>query len=192
MSIGSNIQLARKFLNMTQKELADKINKTESSIKKYETGITNVPLNVLETISEVFNIPKDTLIGSEDVLRFYLLLNKESSDDSSMRYYKDLIFNNILNTYAEKMYELGNEHDIDLISDSLVEYQVANITKKSTKYEIHHNKPLSQKDKLNHALEQLITYANKNNPVELTTRQQDILFDEVVDYIRYKLYSMGK
>lgn len=192
MSIGSNIQLARKFLNMTQKELADKINKTESSIKKYETGITNVPLNVLETISEVFNIPKDTLIGSEDVLRFYLLLNKESSDDSSMRYYKDLIFNNILNTYAEKMYELGNEHDIDLISDSLVEYQAANITKKSTKYEIHHDKPLSQKDKLNHALEQLITYANKNNPVELTTRQQDILFDEVVDYIRYKLYSMGK
>ncbi len=192
MSIGSNIQLARKFLNMTQKELADKINKTESSIKKYETGITNVPLNVLETISEVFNIPKDTLIGSEDVLRFYLLLNKESSDDSSMRYYKDLIFNNILNTYAEKMYELGNEHNIDLISDSLVEYQAANITKKSTKYEIHHNKPLSQKDKLNHALVELITYANKNTPVKLTEREHDILFDEVVDYIRYKLYSMGK
>lgn len=192
MSIGSNIQLARKFLNMTQKELADKINKTESSIKKYETGITNVPLNVLETISEVFNIPKDTLIGSEDVLRFYLLLNKESSDDSSMRYYKDLIFNNILNTYAEKMYELGNEHDIDLISDSLVEYQAANITKKSTKYEIHHDKPLSQKDKLNNSLIELITYANKNTPVELTERQQDVLFDDIIDYIRYKLYSMGK
>lgn len=192
MSIGSNIQLARKFLNMTQKELADKINKTESSIKKYETGITNVPLNVLETISDVFNIPKDTLIGSEDVLRFYLLLNKESSDDSSMKYYKDLIFNNILNTYAEKMYELGNEHDIDLISDSLVEYQAANITKKSTKYEIHHNKPLSQKDKLNNSLIELITYANKNTPVDLTERQQDILFDDIIDYIRYKLYSMGK
>lgn len=168
MSINKNIQIARKFLNYSQKELAEKIGKTESSIKKYESGATNVPLNVLEKIAEVFNISSDTLIGSEYRLKFELLTQDTTKN------------NNTSDPYSL------------LLNDVLKEYQAVNITKKSTKYEIHHDKPLSQKDKLNHALEQLITYANKNNPVELTTRQQDILFDEVVDYIRYKLYSMGK
>ena len=61
-----------------------------------------------------------------------------------------------------------------------------------SEYKINHDKPLSQKDKLNNSLVNLITYANKNTPVDLTERQQDMLFDEVIDYIRYKLYSIGK
>lgn len=168
MSINKNIQIARKFLNYSQKELAEKIGKTESSIKKYESGATNVPLNVLEKIAEVFNISSDTLIGSEYRLKFELLTQDTTKN------------NNTSDPYSL------------LLNDVLKEYQAANITKKSTKYEIHHDKPLSQKDKLNNSLIELITYANKNTPVELTERQQDVLFDEIIDYIRYKLYSMGK
>ena len=93
--------------------------------------------------------------------------------------------------YKEPNNDLYKKY-IEYISDINKDYQAANITKKSTEYEIHHDKPLSQKDKLNNSLVELITYANKNTPVDFTEREQDILFDEVVDYIRYKLYSMGK
>ncbi len=168
MSINKNIQIARKFLNYSQKELAEKIGKTESSVKKYESGVTNVPLNVLEKIAEVFNISSDTLIGSEYRLKFELLTQDTTKN------------NNTSDPYSL------------LLNDVLKEYQAANITKKSTKYEIHHDKPLSQKDKLNNSLIELITYANKNTPVELTERQQDVLFDDIIDYMKYKLYSMGK
>lgn len=176
MSIGTNIQLARKLNNMTQKELANKINKTEASVKKYESDSTNVPVNVLEDIANVFNVSREVLIGSEIKLKLHLVMKSESDDD----------------IYVEDVQKDYHDEIRSYFLRTLNKYADADITKKSTKYEIHHDKPLSQKDKLNHALEQLITYANKNTSVELTEREHDILFDEVADYIRYKLYSMGK
>ena len=174
MSIGSNIQIARKLNNMTQKQLAEKINKTEASVKKYESDSTNIPVSVLEDIANVFNISKETLIGNETRLKFNLIIKEEQEENHT-----DLL--NMYNSLVCNMYKEPNN-----------EYQTANITKKSTKYEIHHDKPLSQKEKLNQALDQLIVYANKNTHVELTERERDIIFDNIIDYIRYKLYSMGK
>lgn len=174
---------------MTQKQLAEKINKTEASVKKYESDSTNIPVSVLEDIANVFNINKETLIGNETRLKFNLIMKEEQEENEV----------DILNMYNLLAYEIYKEPNNDLykkyieyISDINKDYQAANITKKSTEYEIHHDKPLSQKDKLNNSLVELITYANKNTPVDFTEREQDILFDEVVDYIRYKLYSMGK
>lgn len=175
MSTGSNIQMARKFLNITQKELADKINKTESSVKKYESDTTNVPINVLEDIAKVFNISKETLIGSEDQLRLRLIMKEKDIDIFNKNINND--FYNYIFTYA---------------LNDLTETEYKNIYKNFNEYKINHDKPLSKKEKLNNSLIDLTTYANKNTPVVLTERQQDILFDEVIDYIRYKLYSMGK
>ena len=189
ITIGSNIQLARKLNNMTQKQLAEKINKTEASVKKYESDSTNIPVSVLEDIANVFNISKETLIGNETRLKFNLIMKEEQEENEV-----DIL--NMYNLLACEIYKEPNndlyKKYIEYISDINKEYQAANITKKSTKYEIHHDKPLSQKDKLNNSLVELITYANKNTPVKLTEREHEKLFDEVVDYIRYKLYSMGK
>lgn len=174
---------------MTQKQLAEKINKTEASVKKYESDSTNIPVSVLEDIANVFNISKETLIGNETRLKFNLIMKEEQEENEV-----DIL--NMYNLLACEIYKEPNndlyKKYIEYISDINKEYQAANITKKSTKYEIHHDKPLSQKDKLNNSLIELITYANKNTPVELTERQQDVLFDDIIDYIRYKLYSMGK
>ena len=189
MSIGSNIQTARKLNNMTQKQLAEKINKTEASVKKYESDSTNIPVSVLEDIANVFNISKETLIGNETRLKFNLIMKEEKEENHT----------DLLNMYNLLVCEMHKEPNDELytkyteyISDVNKDYQAANITKKSNKYEMHHNEPLSQKDKLNNSLVNLITYANKNTPVDITERQQDMLFDEIIDYIRYKLYSMGK
>lgn len=174
---------------MTQKQLAEKINKTEASVKKYESDSTNIPVSVLEDIANVFNISKETLIGNETRLKFNLIMKEEQEENEV-----DIL--NMYNLLACEIYKEPNndlyKKYIEYISDINKEYQAANITKKSTEYEIHHDKPLSQKDKLNNSLIELITYANKNTPVELTERQQDVLFDDIIDYIRYKLYSMGK
>lgn len=206
MSLGSNIQLARKFYNLTQKEFANLIGKTESSVKKYESDQINIPISVLNDISNVFKITNDVLIGDEDSLRYALLLgytdvNNHSDDICDIDYLKTLTLYKMVNNYVN---EYGNKIDEDILnefknmetkktSDKSAQKEVFDFAKEINNERII-SKPdvLCQTNNLNHSLDQLITYANKNNPVELTTRQQDILFDEVVDYIRYKLYSMGK
>lgn len=54
--IGTNIKYYRKTNNLTQKELAASIGKTESSIQKYEAGKVEIPMSVLEKIAEVLNV----------------------------------------------------------------------------------------------------------------------------------------
>lgn len=49
--IGAQIKKFRKVKGMTQQELADQINKTKSSIQKYEKGIIEMPNSVLEQIA---------------------------------------------------------------------------------------------------------------------------------------------
>lgn len=60
--IGLKIKENRKKLKLTQKELGEKIGKTESSIQKYEKGLTQIPNDVLEKLSEVFQISMYELI----------------------------------------------------------------------------------------------------------------------------------
>ena len=206
MSLGSNIQLARKFYNLTQKEFAKLIGKTESSVKKYESDQINIPISVLNDISNVFKITNDVLIGDEDSLRYALLLgytdvNNQSNDVSDVDYLKTLTLYKMVNNYVN---EHGNKIDEKTLNE-LKNMETKKSSNKSTQKsvfdfvkEINNECSVSepellyQTNNLNHALDQLITYANKNTPVDLTERQQDILFDEIIDYIRYKLYSMGK
>lgn len=60
-TIGQNIKQYRKG-KMTQQELADKIGKTESSIRKYEKGIVTIPLNVLEQIASALDVSVSDLM----------------------------------------------------------------------------------------------------------------------------------
>lgn len=54
--IGANIKKFRKEQRYTQKELGQLIGKTESSIQKYESGATEVPRSVLESIASVLGL----------------------------------------------------------------------------------------------------------------------------------------
>lgn len=64
IEIGQNIKKARKKRNLTQKELADRIGKTESSIRKYEKGLVQIPIDVLEQIALVLEVSPFDLMGS--------------------------------------------------------------------------------------------------------------------------------
>ena len=80
---GKRIKEARQLNHMTQQQLATKIGKTESSIRKYEKGIVNIPLGVLEDISRVLNVSSEKLVygteenkkREEEIRRFDMLLH---------------------------------------------------------------------------------------------------------------------
>lgn len=63
--IGRKIKERRKECKITQTELADKIGKTESSIRKYEKGLVQIPTDVFEKIAEVLETTPHSLIGAE-------------------------------------------------------------------------------------------------------------------------------
>lgn len=64
MNIGKNIKKYRKEKGMTQKELAEKINKSTITIRKYEANDTTPPIDVLGQIATILQVPIDILIGS--------------------------------------------------------------------------------------------------------------------------------
>ncbi len=54
--IGSRIRLKRKELKMTQKDLASFIGVTFQQLQKYESGQSNISINMLIKICKIFNV----------------------------------------------------------------------------------------------------------------------------------------
>ena len=63
MNIGDRMKIARKKKNMTQKQLAEKINKAFSSVQKYELGITLPPIDTIEDIADALDTTPVYLLG---------------------------------------------------------------------------------------------------------------------------------
>lgn len=66
--IGKEIQKRRKEKQLTQKELGEKIGKTESSIQKYEAGKTDISINLLYRIAEVLEVDIYSLMDDMSVM----------------------------------------------------------------------------------------------------------------------------
>lgn len=65
MNIGENIKKFRKERGLTQKQLAENINKSAITIRKYEANDINTPIDVLGEIAHVLNVDVADLL-SED------------------------------------------------------------------------------------------------------------------------------
>ena len=65
MSIGKNIKKIRKG-KMTQVELAAKLGKSESMIRKYESDLVTPSVETLNKISEIFEVPVYKLIENDE------------------------------------------------------------------------------------------------------------------------------
>jgi transcriptional regulator with XRE-family HTH domain len=63
VKLGLKIKALRKEKKITQQQLADKIYKTESSVRKYEKGLVEIPVSVLFQISDALNVSIWELIG---------------------------------------------------------------------------------------------------------------------------------
>lgn len=65
MSISENIKFYRNEKGLTQQKLADKIGKSINSVKKYESGYTKPPIDVINKIASVLGISINQLIGEK-------------------------------------------------------------------------------------------------------------------------------
>lgn len=67
MNIGKNLQILRKMTNMTQEELAEKVNVSRQTVSKWELGSILPEVEKLVELSEIFNCSVDQLLkGSMD------------------------------------------------------------------------------------------------------------------------------
>lgn len=62
---GERLKSLRKERNLTQTQLAEAVGMTQSRIYKYEKGFQRVPMNVLQTFANYFEISMSELIGLE-------------------------------------------------------------------------------------------------------------------------------
>lgn len=60
----ANISKLRRDADMTQSELADKLNITRQAVSRYEKGDSFPDISVLVKIAEIFGISIDELIGA--------------------------------------------------------------------------------------------------------------------------------
>lgn len=63
----NRIKILREELNITQQELADKLNGAKSTIAMYEKGNRKPSMEVLIKLSEIFDCSIDYLLGKSDI-----------------------------------------------------------------------------------------------------------------------------
>lgn len=67
MELGNRIKAEREKLNMSQDELAQKMNISRQAISKWETGISYPDIEKILKLSEIFNLSLDELVkGDKD------------------------------------------------------------------------------------------------------------------------------
>ncbi len=67
LNIGENIRKYRKQKDMTQEQLADRLGVSYQSVSRWENGATYPDLELLPSITEMFGITVDELMGMPDV-----------------------------------------------------------------------------------------------------------------------------
>ena len=67
MTKGERIKQLREASNMTQEELAKRLNTTKQTISKYEKGIvTNIPSDRIESMALILNTTPEYILGWEN------------------------------------------------------------------------------------------------------------------------------
>lgn len=65
-TVGMNIKKYRKLKKLKQKELAEMIGYTESSISKYEQGLIQIPNTVIDLISKALDVSPLEILGADE------------------------------------------------------------------------------------------------------------------------------
>lgn len=69
MSFSKRIKELRKEKGINQEELANKINKSESTVSSYELGRRTPDIETIRKLSKIFNVSVDYLVGESDLKR---------------------------------------------------------------------------------------------------------------------------
>lgn len=81
ITIGDRIRKRRKELNLTQLQLANKLNVTDRAISKWEKNDGNPDFTILPTLAEVLNVSLDYLIAGKMHTKATVSLDEEIVED---------------------------------------------------------------------------------------------------------------
>ncbi len=90
MSFGNNLKKIRQEHEMTQEELAKKINTSRSNIANYENDKNMPSIETLNNLSEVLNCSTDYLLGKSDTRN-----NTSNIDESDKKFYMCPVYGQI-------------------------------------------------------------------------------------------------
>lgn len=89
MFIGNNVKKYRKENGISQQKLAELIGKSKSSIEKYESGKTNIPMDVLKNIAAALGVEiTDLLAESIDNGKNNITIDLSDEDNLDKAFYK--------------------------------------------------------------------------------------------------------
>lgn len=83
-TIGKNIQYLRKESNMTQQDLADKLNYTPKAVSKWERGESMPEIEVLAAIASLYNVTVDFLLHEDSKIHKKDYVPSEVKDKNKM------------------------------------------------------------------------------------------------------------
>lgn len=63
MELANNIRFYRKSLNLTQEQLAQRLNGKKSLVSNYENGYSTPDIETLIKLADIFDITLDELVG---------------------------------------------------------------------------------------------------------------------------------
>lgn len=112
LNIGENIKALRKAKNMTQVQLAERVNITKATVSSYENSLRAPSYEVLIRIAQIFHVTTDNLLGFS---------NRYSLDISGLSLRQRNLVNEIVQLYNwqnEKYKELAD-------SDSIISKAIA-------------------------------------------------------------------
>lgn len=78
--IGERLRILRKSKGLSQAKLASLLHIAQSSINRYESGLTSVPLEVLDSYHKYFNVTMDYIFGYVDNPRGALFPQQKSEE----------------------------------------------------------------------------------------------------------------
>ena len=123
MTLGEKVKLKREELNLSQEELAEKMNyKSKTSIHKIETGITDLPLSKVKELADVLKTTPAYLMGWEEdkkeevktAARNEKNFNKSFNKYSKLDPKKKKIVDDLINNLFDEMEDI-EEEDIDVL-----------------------------------------------------------------------------
>ncbi|MCI8545100.1 MAG: helix-turn-helix transcriptional regulator [Bacilli bacterium] len=90
MNFGENLQNIRKRENLSQEELADKLNVSRQSVSKWESGISYPEIEKIIMICEIFQCSMDELVKGE--IKTSVLEGKREYDSFLTKFSKGMAF----------------------------------------------------------------------------------------------------
>lgn len=143
LSIGENIKMYRNKKGLTQPELGKLIHKSESSIRKYESGAVTPSIDILNELADKLDIKINDLLGlNDEYSRAFSLSN--TYFNAVMKWSEDKSFNSIETIcIREHFFDLLLRYKTLINSLSNLKYSWSNLEKSYIEIYKNRDKPLS-------------------------------------------------